>query len=107
MVQIDISMPQSCDECPFLLVDYKTNVPDCDLMEDLPNCPEYDWNTPMGQRDKNCPLREVPKGKWINAKCSACGNLAPFWPMASTYYHTNYCPHCGADMGEEPKGLDG
>ena len=59
MVQIDISMPQSCDDCPFLLVDYKTNVPDCDLMEDLPNCPEYDWNTPMGQRDKNCPLREV------------------------------------------------
>lgn len=59
MVQIDISMPQSCDDCPFLLVDYKTNVPDCDLMEDLPNCPEYDWNTPMGQRDKNCPLMEA------------------------------------------------
>lgn len=61
MVQIDISLPQSCDDCPFLLVDYKTNVPDCDLMEDLPNCPEYNWNTPMGQKDKNCPLREVPE----------------------------------------------
>ena len=58
MVQIDISLPQSCDDCPFLLVDYKTNIPDCDLMEDMPNSPEYDWNTPMGQRDKNCPLKD-------------------------------------------------
>ena len=59
MVQIDISLPHSCDDCPFGYEDYKTNVPGCDLMEDLPNCPEYDWNTPMGQRDKNCPLREA------------------------------------------------
>ena len=61
MVQIDISMPHSCDDCPFGYEDYKTNVPGCDLMEDLPNSPEYDVYTPMGQRDKNCPLKEVPK----------------------------------------------
>lgn len=44
---------------------------------------------------------ERKRGKWINAKCSACGNLAPFWPMASTYYHTDYCPNCGAKMRED------
>ena len=117
MVQIDISMPQSCDDCPFLLVDYKTNVPDCDLMEDLPNCPEYDWNTPMGQRDKNCPLREVPKGKWVwvsstfdrtpcemRFRCSNC--------LHETITHgqepwDKFCPNCGAYMGKEPKRLEG
>lgn len=114
MVQIDISMPQSCDDCPFLLVDYKTNVPECDLMEDLPNSPEYDWNTPMGQKDKNCPLREVPKGKWLerevheteefddigefqSAKCSVCGRYHTT-PYLYYFQHYNYCPGCGAEM---------
>lgn len=57
----------------------------------------------IGKQIKALPtaVQERPKGKWINAKCSACGNLAPFWPMASTYYHTNYCPNCGAEMREE------
>ena len=101
MVQIDISLPHSCDDCPFGYEDYKTNVPGCDLMEDLPNCPEYDIYTPIGQRDKNCPLREVPKGKWITDKygnviCSACECYAP----KVRYPKTNFCGHCGADMRE-------
>ena len=68
MVQIDISMPQSCEECPFGYVDYVTNVDGCDLMDSLPNSPDCSACTPMGQRDKNCPLREAPKapkGKWV------------------------------------------
>ena len=60
MIQIDMEMPQDCDHCCFGYVDYITNVPGCDLMEDLPNCPGYAIYTPMGQRDKNCPLREAP-----------------------------------------------
>ena len=37
-------------------------------------------------------------GKWIKGKCSICGEHAPFWSMATTYYESNYCPNCGAKM---------
>lgn len=47
----------------------------------------------------------VVRGKWeINGYCSECRGRAPFWSMASTYYKSNYCPNCGADMrGSEVK----
>ena len=41
---------------------------------------------------------ERRKGKWIEGKCNRCGERAPYWSMASTYYKSNFCPHCGADM---------
>lgn len=34
-----------------------------------------------------------------NGRCTGCGNHAPFWCMASTYYLSPYCQHCGAKMG--------
>ena len=43
-------------------------------------------------------IEERKKGKWIMGKCDQCGAHAPFWPMASTYYESDYCPNCGADM---------
>jgi uncharacterized OB-fold protein len=44
---------------------------------------------------------EEPKtGRWIDGKCNRCGTHAPFWAMASTYYLSEYCPHCGAKMTE-------
>lgn len=47
-------------------------------------------------------IEERKKGKWIRGKCDQCGAHAPFWPMASTYYESDYCPNCGADMrGDE------
>ena len=61
MVMIDMDMPQYCEECPFGYVNYVTNVDGCELMDCLPNSPDCSACTPMGQRDKNCPLREVPK----------------------------------------------
>ena len=39
-------------------------------------------------------------GKWIDGKCDQCGCHAPYWSMATTYYKSNYCPECGADMRE-------
>lgn len=42
---------------------------------------------------------EQKKGKWINGKCSECGEHAPFWCMASTYHESNYCPNCGSYNG--------
>lgn len=41
------------------------------------------------------------KGKWRKGKCNRCGGHAPFWAMASTYYESDFCPHCGADMREK------
>lgn len=41
------------------------------------------------------------KGKWIDGRCSECGEHAPFWSMASTYHTTPYCYNCGADMRKE------
>ena len=40
----------------------------------------------------------VVHGKWINGRCNKCGEHAPFWAMASTYYTSNFCPNCGAKM---------
>lgn len=41
----------------------------------------------------------VKRGKWLlGGKCSECNGNAPFDPMASTYYESKYCPHCGAKM---------
>ena len=38
------------------------------------------------------------KGKWIDGKCDQCGEHAPYWSMATTYYCSDFCPNCGADM---------
>lgn len=38
------------------------------------------------------------KGRWIGGYCSCCGQHAPYWSMASTYYESHYCQNCGAEM---------
>ena len=40
------------------------------------------------------------RGHWVNGHCDKCNEHAPFWAMASTYYESNFCPNCGADMRE-------
>ena len=40
------------------------------------------------------------KGHWVNGRCDKCNGHAPFWCMASTYYASNFCPNCGAEMRE-------
>ena len=44
------------------------------------------------------------KGHWVNGRCDKCNAHAPFWAMASTYYESNFCPNCGADMRGEQDG---
>jgi hypothetical protein len=41
---------------------------------------------------------EPKEGHWVNGCCNKCGGHAPFWAMASTYYKSDFCPHCGAKM---------
>ena len=50
------------------------------------------------------PDEDRKRGKWINGKCSACGEHAPFYAMASTYCESKFCPNCGADMRRGQKG---
>ena len=38
------------------------------------------------------------KGHWVNGCCDKCNAHAPFWCMATTYYESNFCPNCGAEM---------
>lgn len=40
----------------------------------------------------------VRHGRWINGRCSECGEHAPFWAMAATYHLSKYCHGCGAKM---------
>ena len=46
-------------------------------------------------------VRENKRGEWVNGKCNQCGAHAPYWPMSSAYYESNYCPDCGAAMQKE------
>jgi len=60
------------------------------------------WNDAIDAIMSEAPTIEERKtGKWIRGKCDQCGAHAPFWPMASTYYESDYCPNCGADMRGE------
>lgn len=38
--------------------------------------------------------------EWIGWCCSECGNQAPFWCISAAQNLTDYCPNCGAKMGE-------
>lgn len=42
---------------------------------------------PLGiHKEEDAPTVEQKTGMWVNGKCNQCGEHAPFWQMASTYY---------------------
>ena len=96
MIQIDIPMPKNCIDCDEQGIRYAL---DCKyLWSGCANC----------GRHPNCPIKEVPSGKWIEHNGRGldweftkyeCG-LCHEW----TEYATNYCPSCGAKMVEEQTG---
>ena len=50
------------------------------------------------------PVTPQPKmGKWIDGKCNKCGREALHWELTSSYYYSEYCPYCGADMRDRCK----
>ena len=55
---------------------------------------------------RNLPPVQPKRGKWKDGKCDQCSGSAPFWPLANTYYCSNFCPHCGADMRGGSDGTD-
>ena len=94
MIQIDMEMPNRCDECPLSSLSNE-----CPLIN-------IDCDEEMGGRDLNCPLKEIPTGKWEIKDnmwwiCSNCGCRTR---MIKKYNVPNYCPACGAKMVEEHQG---
>lgn len=63
----------------------------------------FDYAVSVVELMEAADVTPVKRGKWlIGGKCSECNGNAPFYPMASVYYESKYCPHCGAKMdGEE------
>ena len=68
----------------------------------------HNWNELCVTQDE---IEDMPtiqperiKGHWVNGRCDKCNEHAPFWAMASTYYASNFCPNCGADMREVTDG---
>lgn len=66
---------------------------------ELERAPEWDGHTPAQAIERIRKLEPVRHEHWDeNGRCTGCGNRAPFWCMASTYYLSPYCQHCGAKM---------
>lgn len=64
----------------------------------------YRYLKMVTDRIKALPPVQPKHGKWKDGKCDQCSGSAPFWPLANTYYCSNFCPHCGADMRGEADG---
>lgn len=111
MVLIDIDMPKSCDLCTFCAIDERLEYYCNNNVADCYQCNVDDY---VACRHPDCPLIEVPKGKWLerevhetedfydieewqSAKCSVCGRYHTT-PYLYYFQHYNYCPGCGAEM---------
>ena len=90
MIQIDMEMPKSCEECPFS----NSSQDNCSLL----------WIDSIRHSSTGCPLKEVSVGRWIKmenwmdvgirVKCSECGQVFVLGDQVSR----NYCGNCGAKM---------
>ena len=97
MIQIDMEMPKSCGSCV-----YNESSCRCSITKS-PIDRDYEYR----ERLSDCPLKEVPTGKWIKqksfpnwSKCSNCGNS---WTYSSG--EPPYCPNCGSrNVVEEQQG---
>lgn len=126
MIQIDMEMPKSCDECPCVIytAEEKKAIGYCNTSNEDYYCKaldrfmEYDkvdGGVDILGKPNDCPLKEVndkPSGKWkihdgILAHllvCSNCGNEINITEAIHLDYykkHFKYCPNCGCAMVEE------
>ena len=93
-VIVDMEMPQSCHFCDLSICKYNNT-----FWGDT----KTDYRS---DRHPDCPLKEVPNGKWIeNDKgaliCSECHT----WFENDRKEFMLFCPYCGAKM--EQKGEQG
>ena len=70
--------------------------------QELELAPEWDGHTSAQAIERIRKLEPMRHEHWDeNGRCTGCGNRAPFWCMASAYYASPYCQHCGAKMDGE------
>lgn len=89
----DFGMPSCCENCEMCSNRRLDTFYCCITLKDV----DIDSN----KRDADCPLKEVPSGKWIDLgfteyeayHCSNC--------MTTHSIKTNYCPTCGCVMQME------
>ena len=83
MIQINMDMPTSCAECHIRPKGCANNIH-------------------LHSRPKDCPLKEVPSGKWIydghHLRCSNCNDYHTIKDSDWNLIASNYCPNCGAKM---------
>lgn len=104
MIQIDMDMPKTCDDCPFHIYHSGKNY----VCVATPLFYPMNLANYKDGRKDFCPLIEVAqeprKGHWIDCDvsdgysadgydCSVCG--------VNSEYVTSYCPNCGAKMESE------
>jgi len=97
MIQIDMDMPKSCEDCPC------GNAQDgwCYVHNEVLERMENGYPSTETRPDW-CPMKEVKHGKWISAKhdnvtkCSECNEEVCF--VKKRFF--KYCPNCGAYMRE-------
>ena len=84
-----MEMPKSCGGCKMSATDVCTK---------WLGLKRYELGS---KRAVDCPLKEVPTGKWgKEGECPFCGYLQQWNDDA-------YCGHCGAYLGEEQQGEKG
>ena len=111
----NMEMPKSCYECRFSEPAYSGNR--CD------NMIGHKYSEILSERVKDCPLKEVPSGKWIikdgreegydiggmktwyiQIKCNRCGFIKTAIEGHTGQY--KYCPSCGSKMFEPQEARD-
>lgn len=101
MIQIDIDKPKTCAEC---LMSCRDSFYEIYCRNDMKKHEPF---------DKDCPLKEVPTGKWNDYYTSQKGNDVFNCTLCSATFiviqgsnKMNYCPNCGAKMVEPQERED-
>ena len=93
----DMEMPKNCYDCFAEAFGY------CRALKYNPSEPNFRAISDSMTRREDCPLIELPRGKWsgkwnwigFNIECSECGAMPNFDSTEPLY---NFCPNCGAKM---------
>ena len=111
MIQIDMPMPKSCEECRLLGYDTGYAQVWCAAEEDGEHY--HDSSTICDKLYARCPLREVKTGYWIKIgrwgrhfECSNCKNTLDFSGVNAGRGDANFCPNCGSRNEVKNNGND-
>ena len=109
-LMIDIEKPKDCKECPFMGTDGIGTLSPMMCIAIWSRSHEVKHCIKGKIRD-DCPLREIPSGKWehityydggfgMNETCSNCGHTihGQIFDLVD-----KYCPNCGTKMESEDK----